>query len=137
MENPQMSNASMFQGDDAKFVVTRNSGRYVTAEAALTDPAVVGYGVFIPQWRDFTWEHIARVERNGDQINLVYVQLVDSPDNKREGNVTHEITVSKPVERTLTLDAADQIVVSNAEVARPKGRRHGKIITYVNEELPE
>lgn len=131
------SNASMFQGEDARFTVTQGSGRYLTAEAALTDPSVVGYGVFIPQWRDFTWEHIARVEKNGDQINLVYVQLADSPDNKREGNVSHEITVSKPVEHTLTLDAGDQIVVSKSAVARPKGRRHGKIITYVNEELAE
>lgn len=131
------SNASLFQGEDARFTVTQGSGRYVTAEAALTDPAVVGHGVFMPVWRDFTWEHIARVERNGDQIILVYVQLADTPDNKREGNVSHEITVSKPVERTLTLDAGDQFVVSVAEVKRPKGRRHGKIITYVNEELSE
>lgn len=131
------SNANLFQGSDAAFTVTHGSGRYVTAQDALTDPAVVGYGVFIPVWRDHSWEHIARVERNGDQINLVYVQLADTPDNKREGNVSHEITVSKPVERTLTLDAGDQIVVSVAEVKRPKGRRHGKIVTYVNEELSD
>lgn len=134
-----MSDASIFKSEDARFTITNGEARYVTAARALAEPnLVVGYGLFVPQWRDYLWLHIARVEKgDGDKVKIVYLTTSDTSDNKREGKVSHEITLTKVVEQTITLDPADEFVVTKALRARPKGRRHGKIITWVDEELAD
>lgn len=135
-----MSIAHVYQTDNARFQISNGSGKYVTAAAALADPSlVVGKGLYIDLFRDHDWRHIARVEQQGEQIAFIFLDTTQSPspDNKREGNVTTEITLTKVVEKTELFDAGDEILVSCDEKARPKNRKHGKITTFVNEELPD
>lgn len=135
-----MSRAQTFQSSNARFQIERGNGQFVTAAAALADPTlVVGRGIYVELFRDHEWKHIARVEQQGEQIAFIYLETEQSPDpaNKREGNVTTEITLTKVVERTDLFDAGDEILVTSEAVARPKNRRHGKITTFVNEELAD
>lgn len=132
-----MSNPSIFQDENAKFQVQNGSGEYISAAAALTDQSVIGRGIYIPLWRDFKWERIARVERDGDFISIYHLTTTDTPDNKRDGNVSQELTISRVVESKLTFQDGDQILISKKEIAAPKSRRHGKIVTFIDEELQD
>ncbi len=133
-----MSDASIFQSEDARFTTTSGEARYVTAEKALAEPnLVVGHGLFMPMWRDYTWYHIARVEQADGKVKVVYLTTSETPENKREGNVTTELTITKVVEASITLDPKDEFVVTKVLRPRPQGSRKGKIITYINEVLPD
>ncbi|MDZ4832250.1 MAG: hypothetical protein SGJ27_00465 [Candidatus Melainabacteria bacterium] len=135
-----MSKAAIFQSSNAKFQISRGQGEYITAAAALADPSlVIGRGLYVELWRDHEWKHITRVERQGDEIAFVYLETVQSadPGNSREGNVTTELTLTTVVERSSTFADGDEILIGVNAVARPKNRRHGKITTFVNEELED
>jgi hypothetical protein len=135
-----MSIARQFQDENARFQIQRGNGQDINAAAAFSDPTlVVGKGLYIGEWRDFSWKHIARIERKDDKVVFVYLDTTKAPDpgNKREGNVTTTITLTTVVEKTMEFGDNEEVLVCNQPVARPKNRRDGTITTQISEELPD
>lgn len=130
------SNTSQFQGEEAKFTLrTGGDGQLIKASDLVAVGA--GLGVFVPQWRDYTWEHIARVTQVGDKYHLVYVTLVERKEaHAPEPGVSRNITLREPKETTMIFEAQDEVLVSKNPVAKPQGRRTGTVTMHINEPWP-
>lgn len=130
------TSTSQFQGDEAKFTL-RSGGDGQLIKASDLVAAGAGLGVFVPQWRDYTWEHIAGVTKVGDKYHLVYVTLSERrEEHPHEQGVSRNITVREPKETTMIFDADDQVLVSKRPIAKPQGRRTGTVTYHINEDWP-
>lgn len=130
------SNTSQFQGDEARFTL-RSGGDGQLIKASDLVGAGAGLGVFVPQWRDYTWEHIAGVAKVGDKYHLVYVTLSERrEEHPHEQGVSRNITIREPKETTMIFDADDEVLVSKQPVGKPQGRRIGTVTYHINEPWP-
>jgi hypothetical protein len=134
-------NKTDFTSENAAYQVKRGIASYVKGKD-LGDEHV-GRGLYRELWRDSTWDYICKVTHLPDEtvwIEFIRVETADPTTQSPAGSTTVvESRVSQAVHKTDFADDEWDLVITNAPVEKPQGRRITTVrtTTTIEQTLPD